>query len=313
MLAGEYVVLERGMPALAVAVDRRLEVEIVADAMRRSWVVTSEGLGLKEAPVKQVPILSEVIARVPNLPQGGRIVVTSELGVGPNKPGLGGSAALCAATFAGLWKLSGASGAPDLDLAIAAHRAAQGGIGSGYDVATSLSGGVALVHPGINRSALIERLAWPDGLHAAVFRAHRGSSTTELLNKLEAWRAEDPESLEACIDPLAAETEAFIASFRAGEVGAILDAAAQVQEELMTMDRVGELGIMAGGQLQLLGVIEDFGAIGRTAGAGGGDCAWALSEDPTVFEELTEVLAGMGFERVVVGLGAPGVLVGEAT
>ncbi len=313
MLAGEYVVLERGLPALAVAIDRRLEVEITADSMRRSWCVTSEAIGLKDAPLKQVPVLAEVLARVPGVPQGGRIVVRSELGAGPGKPGLGGSAALCAAAFAGLWKLVGAQGSPDLDLAIAAHRAAQGGVGSGYDVATSLSGGVALVYTSNRPTALVEQLSWPEGLHAAIFKAHRGSATAELIQKLAAWRDEDLESFEACIDPLAAETEAFIAAFRAGDVVEILDAAAQVQEELMTLDRIGELGILGGGQLQLLGVIEDHGAIGRTSGAGGGDCAWALTDEPEIFEGLTRELAKMGFERVDVGLGASGVSVGETT
>lgn len=313
MLAGEYVVVECGVPALAVAVDRRINVEIAPES-RRTWLVTSQGLGLHDAPLKSVPVLAEVVARVNGIPSGGRITVTSQLGEGPNKPGLGGSAALCAAAFTALWQLSGAEGPPSLELAIAAHRAAQGGLGSGYDVATALTGGVTLFHPAADgASARVERLEWPQGLHAAVFQTHQGAQTQELLIRMQAWREEDEESYESCIVPLAAETEAFIKAFSSGDVLQILDGASQVQEELAMMDRIGELGILSGGQAQLLGAIEDAGAIGRTAGAGGGDCAWALSDDPDCLERIAEGAREFGFERLSIGLGEPGTSLGSGS
>lgn len=312
MLAGEYVVVERGIPALAVAVDRRLTVEVVPDAGRRQWLVTSPALALKDAQLKAVPVLAEVIARVPGLPPGGRITVSSQLGEGADKPGLGGSAALCAAAIAACWRLSGASGPPDVQLAIAAHRAAQGGRGSGYDVAAVMQGGLTLFRPGDGHSpASVEALPWPKGLHAAVFRAGRGSSTVDLLGRMASWRDEDPESFDACIEPLAAETLSLIAAFRSGNVPQILDGLAQVQEELQTMDRIGELGILAGGQCQLLGLIEDAGAIARTSGAGGGDCAWALTDDPERLTAVATAAAELGFKRLEVQLGGPGLRVGD--
>lgn len=311
MLAGEYVVVERGIAALAVAVDRRMHVEIVPEA-RRTWLVTSPALGLRDAPLKSVPVLAEVVARMTNIPAGGRISISSELGEGPNKPGLGGSAALCAAAYMGLWKASGSVGQPDLEVAIAAHRAAQGGRGSGYDVATALQGGVALFHPARpGLAARVERLKWPVGLHAAVFRTGRGADTAEQLARMQTWRDEDDESYEACIEPLAAETEAFISAFIGGDVARILDAASQVQEELAMMDRIGELGILAGGQAQLLGAIEDGGAIARTSGAGGGDCAWALSDDPACLERVTRACAEYGFQQLSIELGGHGTRVGD--
>lgn len=311
MLAGEYVVVERGVPALAVAVDKRMRVEIVPET-RRNWVVTSPGLGLRDAPLKSVPVLAEVVARLPGIPSGGRIAIASELGEGPDKPGLGGSAALCAAAFVGLWKVSGAEGPPDLEIAIAAHRAAQGGRGSGYDVATALAGGVTLFRPGTDGArARVEALRWPSGLFAAVFRTGRGADTSELLGRMAAWREEDEPSYESCIEPLALETEAFIAAFAGGDVSRILDAAAQVQEELMTMDRIGELGILGGGQAQVLGIIEDSGAVGRTSGAGGGDCAWALSDDPEVLDRVARAASELGFQRLGVGLCGRGTSLGD--
>lgn len=316
MLAGEYVVVERGVPALSVAIGRRLTVECatatpgdlrVAIGGQQGWTVTSPALSLVDEPAHKVPVLAEVLHRIPGVPPTGRLTITSELG-GADKPGLGSSAALAAAAAMALWRHLGHAGEPELDLTIAAHRAAQGGRGSGYDVATAVRGGLVVFHPaprgraqghtaGTPPSPRIERLSWPTGLHAAAFSTGRSASTTDLLARVETWREEDEESFDACIGPLAAETLAFIDAFRAGQVRAILDAAAQVQEELATMDRIGDLGIMGGGQLQLLGAIEDLGAIGRTSGAGGGDCAWALTDDPERLEAVARSLTALGFVR----------------
>ena len=329
MLAGEYVVVERGVPALSVSIGKRIEVEaarVVSGGLRAvtagpvgGWTVTSEALGFIDEPVGKVPVLAEILQRIPGVPQSGRFTVKSQLGAGKDKPGLGSSAALCSAAASALWRLAGQNGAPELELIIQAHRAAQGGRGSGYDVATSTQGGVVVFHPAPRSrpqaGPKVERIAWPSGLYAAAFSTGRAASTTELLGRVETWREEDAESFEACIGPFAAETLAFIDAFRAQNVRAILDAAAQVQEELATMDRIGDLGVLAGGQLQLLGVIEDHGAIGRTSGAGGGDCVWALTDDPERLETIAEVLEGGGFARQTPKgepLGGPGASVGAA-
>lgn len=309
MLAGEYVVVERGVPALSVAIGRRLTVECatsplgelrVAIAGQSGWTVTSPALSLVDEPAHKVPVLAEVLHRIPGVPPTGRLTISSELG-GADKPGLGSSSALAAAAAAALWRHLGHPGEPELELTIAAHRAAQGGRGSGYDVATAVRGGLVVFHPAPRgrpqTTPRVERLSWPSGLHAAAFSTGRSASTTDLLARVETWREEDEESFDACIGPLAAETLAFIDAFRGGDVRAILDAAAQVQEELATMDRIGDLGIMGGGQLQLLGAIEDLGAIGRTSGAGGGDCAWALTDDPSRLEAVARSLESLGFVR----------------
>ncbi|MFO0748722.1 MAG: hypothetical protein U1F43_24125 [Myxococcota bacterium] len=47
---------------------------------------------------------------------------------------------------------------------IAAHRAAQGGRGSGYDVAACLVGGVTIFTPGPGTNPpRVERIGWPEG------------------------------------------------------------------------------------------------------------------------------------------------------
>lgn len=313
MLAGEYVVVERGTPALAVAVDRRVTVEAHVDSSG-GWRVTSEAAGLSDAPVSQSPFIAEALARVPGVPRSGRLVVTSQAALGPDKAGLGTSAALCVAAFAAFHRLAGNLGPPDLAPIIGAHRAAQGGRGSGYDVATSLLGGIAIFTPGLGVEApKVERVPWPKGLVATVFKSRRGASTSAMLARVAAWREEDPDTLDACLDPLAIETEELVNAFRSGDVERFLTACAQVQEELGAMDRLGDLGVLAGGTLQLAGVIEDAGCVARTSGAGGGDSVWALSDDPRALERASQGAKELGFERLDVSFPGSGLLVEDVS
>ncbi|MCC6623290.1 MAG: hypothetical protein IT385_18675 [Deltaproteobacteria bacterium] len=311
MLAGEYVVVERGTPALSVAVEHRVTLEATVREAP-GWSVTSEALGFVEEPLYRVPVLAEALARVPGAPRGGHVLVRSALGAGPEKPGLGSSAAVCVAGFAAFTRLLGTGAEPSLLTIIEAHRAAQGGMGSGYDVATALHGGLIVFEPAAPGAApKVEPLAWPTGLVAAVFKAHRGASTIDMLRRVAAWRDEDPETLDACLEPLAIETEELVAAFRKGDVERVLTAAAQVQEELGVMDRMGDLGILSGGQIQLHGVIEDSGCVGRTSGAGGGDCVWALADDPEAITRAMSSARELGFTCLDLRFPAAGLRIGE--
>ncbi|TNF24237.1 MAG: hypothetical protein EP329_25335 [Deltaproteobacteria bacterium] len=307
MVAGEYTVSGPGGVALAVAVDRRLTVEVRPGGT--SWKVSSEALGLVDVAPVAVPIVAHALERVDGLPSGGQIHILGDLGVGPTKPGFGSSAALAAASLTALQRLAGQV-TPNVKDAIALHRAIQGGRGSGYDVATVMTGGVTLFDNQSGR-LLCREVAWPEGLHAAVFFTGVGASTVALLDRVACWKAEDPEDMRAYLAPLGEETRELVDAWMAGDVARILTAAAQVQEELDTFDRAGEIGIYAGGQMQLLAAVEDAGAIGRTAGAGGGDCLWAFSDRAEVIERATEAAAALGFERVDVSFPASGLAVDE--
>jgi phosphomevalonate kinase len=310
MLAGEYTVVDPGGPALAVAVDARVTVEVVVDGS--AWSVTSAELQLGQAKPDAVPVVASALAAVPGCPEGGQITVHSTLGVGDKKYGLGASAALAVATMAALHRAAGLD-APTLDACIAVHRAAQRGLGSGYDVATAFTGGVALFEPAAagGPGPTVTALSWPPGLHAAVFHTGQGASTTALLDRVSCWRSEDPEDMKFYLDPLVAESREFIDAWKAADVRRILTSAAQLQEELDAFDRAGEIGIYGGGQMQLLAAVEDAGAIGRTSGAGGGDCVWALTDRAATLERATAAAAALGYTRLSLEFPEGGVNVGD--
>jgi phosphomevalonate kinase len=305
MMAGEYVVTTGRTAALSVSVNPRVTVRFVANSAL-GWRIDAPELGLVGARLDKVPMFAEAVSLFPGATPA-RVEIRSELGAGPAKPGLGASSAVCVAACQALAAHTRRP-LPGLGQIVAAHRRGQGGVGSGYDVATALHGGLMVYRPGQGASAepQLEPLSWPVGLHAAVFYSGFGGSTRALLERVGAWRLDDVESFEACIDPLAAETHAFIDAFRAGDVGRILTQAAQLQEELAFFDRVGELGILPTGPCQLAGAIEDAGAIARTSGAGGGDCMWALSDDPETIARASDAAAELGFARLEVDLAGEG-------
>lgn len=306
MLAGEYTSVVGGGRALAVAVERRLRVTLIPGG--DAWRVTSPAMGLVDAAPSELPVVAAVLARFNGLAPAA-LMIESELGVGHAKLGLGGSAALCVALFGALRRYVGLE-PPTVADVVAAHREAQGGRGSGYDVATSLLGGVVL-YDGHADPPTAERVDWPGGLFAAVLHTGRGASTIDLLDRVACWRNEDPDDMRAYLGPLLGETRDFIDAWLAGDVPRILTAAAQVQEELDAFDRAGEIGIYAGGQMQLLATIEDAAAIARTAGAGGGDCAWALADRPALVQRAADAAVAAGFSAVELTMPAAGLEVEE--
>ncbi len=292
MLAGEYTVVDPGGPSLAVAVGRYMTVTVEPGGSR--WRVTSPGMALFEAEPAAVPIVGVALDRISGLPGAGLITVESDLGVGPTKPGLGASAALAVGVAGALEVLAG-RGRPCLEVALTIHRAAQRGLGSGYDVATCLQGGVT-VFDNTLATPRVRALCWPSGLRAVAFFTGQGASTVALLERVACWRSEDPEDLGEHLLPLAEETQELVAAWESEDAERILTAAAQVQEELDAFDRAGEIGIYGGGQMQLLGAIEDAGAVARTSGAGGGDCVWALATREVAIERAIAGARALGFE-----------------
>jgi phosphomevalonate kinase len=303
MLAGEYTVVDPGGPALAVAVGARVRVGVEEGGKR--WRVTSEALGLAEAEVDEVPLLVALLRYTPKLPKGGAFLIQSELGDGPSKPGLGASAGIVVAAALALRKLAGQP-PPKLADLIRIHRSGQGGLGSGYDVATSLAGGICLYD---SLTCEAQAMAWPEGLHAAAIHCGHGSDTTKMLEKLRAWQVAKPKLVELRREAHAESAQNFIAAWLDGSVRWVLEAAAQTQEALWQFDRAGQLGITGGAHGEVLGAIGDAGAIARTAGAGGGDSAWALSDDPETLARAVAACEALGYQSLELAFGAPGAAV----
>jgi phosphomevalonate kinase len=85
-----------------------------------------------------------------------------------------------------------ARGAEAAGLALRAHRSAQGGRGSGYDVLCSFHGGAGLFHGGREPSWQPCRLAWEPAFF--LFPGPAPVSTPDAIDRYTRWKQRDPQS-----------------------------------------------------------------------------------------------------------------------
>jgi phosphomevalonate kinase len=202
LLLGEYAVLEEGGLGIALAVERRLTAGAEpADEL----ILTGEWGGGQDLRWSEVEpgssaLVTAVVAACRErlqilgraLPRTRIHVDSTPLFLGGRKGGFGSSAAVAVALT---WVLLGlASGRPDAkvaaEVALGAHRRAQGGQGSGYDVFASSFGGVGLFTGGERPSWEPLRLDWLAPLFLS--RGPRSVSTPQAIECYRRWRAHSP-------------------------------------------------------------------------------------------------------------------------
>lgn len=298
MLAGEYAVVDGSAPALSLALGVRAEVRLVEGGT--GWRVTSPAYDLDEAPVSAVPVIAAAL-RWCRPADSGHFIVRSDLGAGPTKPGFGSSAAVAVAAAGALRTLAGGP-RPTVAEMVAVHREAQGGRGSGYDVATALVGGVCIFDRSDASRPTARAARWVDGLHAAVIFTGQGAKTTRHLRRLE--RAAADTATREAMAAHAQAASALVSAWEAADVGAVLGAATAAEVALAALDAAGDLGIGGGGQAEARRAIVSAGAVARTSGAGGGDCLWALAAEPHTLAAAVAAAVAAGFSRLDVGLTA---------
>jgi mevalonate kinase len=183
-ITGEYAVLE-GAPALVLAIDRVARVEL-EDSGERGYEITAPGLGILAArgeldasgrmawpgldtpTVRQLALVGAVLETLategPPAPFRAHLDTRAfhAAADGHAKLGLGSSGALTVALASSVCARDGRD-APGIATLIAAHRRAQGGSGSGLDIAASVSGGL-LAYCLEDGQPRVMPATWPAGL-----------------------------------------------------------------------------------------------------------------------------------------------------
>lgn len=286
VLSGEYAVLG-GAPAVAMAVDRRAVVTIrpgAGDTLRSSGVVT------KPDP----RLLEHVRAAAGGTPVRGAVhldtsaFVDSASGM---KLGIGSSAALTVALARA--QLPADTPAQRVQaVASAAHRAFQGGLGSGVDIATALAGGLVRFRMGEPPEAL----AWPNGLRSALLWSGVAATTRERLQKQAGAEA------QAALRPLIVESGRVAACWAAADAAALL---AAYRDYVAALARFGVdrgLGIFDAGHDRLASRAAGAGLVYKPCGAGGGDVGIVLGTDADAVEAFGATAEQHGFMRLDIGI-----------
>jgi phosphomevalonate kinase len=203
------------------------------------------------------------------------------------KLGLGSSAALCVAVYAGFSKLLGQH--PSHAGAAEAHRRFQGGAGSGIDVAAAWYGGTlrfrrpagAGCDPG-------EVVPWPLPAGITLSFVYTGvpARTADHLQRLSCWLE------QGSGQELGALAAASASMFESGDLMAALE---RYVAALRTLDQAAELGIFSEPHRRLRQLAFDAGVVYKPCGAGGGDLGAAFTPDPEAADRFARLVADNGF------------------
>ena len=303
VIVGEYAVL-RGATAVVMAVDRRASVRVRPSRSARSCVVTpghAEGrwefdvtAGKVEWAETAGPAIIEAVVTVVKDPQDMPLDISIDTATfrdaaSGNKLGLGSSAAATTALVAAL-----APAETDdnnlVRLAAKAHRALQGGMGSGIDIAASCAGGTVAF---ARDAGITGRIAWPAELHYRFFFSGRPASTRDAISRTagiadsdSAWRR-----LVASADSAARGVASGDAAQAQASVKAYGDA-------LRRFDKAHGAGIFSAGHDELHGQAIRDGIAYKPCGAGGGDIGVALDTDPGRLDAFSAVAHDLGFVQL---------------
>jgi phosphomevalonate kinase len=307
---GEYGVVDGG-PAVVASINRRLRVRV--RARRGSGEITVHGGGapvrrtlgceqIADVPpeVRFVMAAALVAARVFALDATDLDITTeSELDPGATKTGLGGSAAVTAATVRAVHRIArdrepcGDEEHPQVAAAVYAHRLSQGS-GSAADVIASSAGGLVWLD-GLDGSDVPTsvadaaaratgqpldwaRLALPSTLALEVVASGRSCATAPRVARYRAAAARSARSVEAWASGMRAASEGFRDGCRAGNAATVLRATRLAARLLSRLGAIASIAVYTP-ELRLACALADTlpGTAAKPSGAGGGDCAIAIT------------------------------------
>jgi len=286
-LIGEYAVLEGGVAVLA-SINRYAVARYVPGSVSQSPLVT-------EAMRAAVAALG---ARASALPRGAVQVDTSTFSNGGMKLGLGSSAATAVASVAALMETVGVSVDANRHLAFsaaeAAHSAAQGGRGSGADVAAAVYGGIiGFVRPP-GRSPEIVQLSPLAQLRTVVFWTGQSESTVAMIRSVVSLAQRSPHAYIAVIERLKALADQFRQAYAIGRVGEVIDAARDYGATLAELGAAASTPIVTSRFRLAAEIGAALGGAAKPSGAGGGDIGIAFFAEQGAVDEFCSRLAVLG-------------------
>lgn len=304
LLAGEYAVLQPGRSCLVAAVDRRLHVRVNrSDA----WSAAHGSARWREGePVPEA--LRFVVAAMDMVRVRGALkplhLETSDLmRFDGRKLGLGGSAASTVAAALAAGGETGISRDELWALCDQVHRAVQGGKGSGADVAASVFGGVL-------RYSREPHVATPIAVHPElrVVAVWAGESvkTAPRLERFHAFVDREPAWADAWANRSESAVRGLSIAVASGDLEAMRASMAQARAALVELGEACGLDLETERLRNAADLAFAHGACGKLSGAGGGDCAVALTMGDDHASRLVEEYAKAGLPAFVLPIASEG-------
>jgi phosphomevalonate kinase len=234
-----------------------------------------------------------------------------------SKLGLGSSAAAAVAAAAAVYAAHGADlSEPSVRRAVLEHafrgHRAVAPEGSGADVAACTLGGlVGFQRPdGIESDAFVaETMVWPASITIRVVWTGAEARTRDLVSRVRALRAADPGRYARVAAPLRDAAAALRAAVEAGEARAAVHAAAVHGDAMAALGEAAGVAIVEPRLRAVSDLARAHGGAAKPSGAGGGDVALALFDDPAAADRFAAACSAVGATLVPLSPGADGVRV----
>lgn len=323
ILFGEYAVLE-GAPAMVAAVDRRARVTI-GPAPSGEIHVAAPNIGVSakgryrrgdrrvlwsgsQSVRRRLRLVTDIMVAF-GIDDGSALTLdTSDFFAGQHaKFGIGSSAALTVA-LAGAIRASQGGAPPELAELVDAHRAVQGGRGSGVDIGAALAGAVSIYRTG-QPGPSVQPAQLPDDLHWCCVFTGRSASTSAALRSLAGWRARHPGDYRRHIAALTATAEDGIRATERSDAAALLESIADYGARLDELGTAAGIDIVSADHRSLGNVADACGVIYKPSGSGGGDIGVAFSRDTDHIDAFRRAAASSGYRMIDMALAERGLTV----
>lgn len=276
IVAGEWAVLE-GYHSIAVALNKGVTVFITPSNVLQEF----DSPFVKSAVDVAIKHINELGKKHRNF----NISISSDISeiLLPNgkttKVGLGSSAAVVVAVIKAILLFHDVEESKDVifELGCMAHMAAQGGLGSCVDVAVSTYGGSILY-----KKPHAVPIYIPKELNILIGFSGQSSSTPLLMKKVFLFKKENPKRYKDICEEIGSIVLNLVPALEKMEISKIYDL---IKRHRVLLRKLGE---ESGTDLEtydlkkLCDIAEGCGACAKFSGAGGGDCAIAITEDASV-------------------------------
>ncbi|NNF17653.1 MAG: hypothetical protein HKN70_12995 [Gammaproteobacteria bacterium] len=314
-LLGEYAVLF-GAPAVVMAVDRYVSVTIepASDCYRAEFLGNAlppiqgqwqnEMLAWEDSEPGHslLTTLCDVLADAQVLSQNTlpfRILIDSaELCHNGEKLGLGSSAAVTNAVVRAVLAYVGneTSGADIETLVFAAHSQFQQGLGSGADVAASLTGGLIIYQRATMRKPVsIRKLPAASGWYMSSVWVGKPASTTSALRMMDKFITADERGFQKVLVPLKDGARLGAAALLKGDSAGFLSACDQYCHDLSEFGRIVGLDVVSDAHAECGEIARRRGVVYKPSGAGNGDYGIGLSSDISSLQSFEDDLTAAGY------------------
>ncbi len=268
-LVGEYAVLD-GAPAVLAAVSRYAVAQYLAELSPETPII-------EETVKRAIAALGDLASAIP---PGSVLVNTAGFRQRSSKLGLGSSAAAAVAAAGAVFEIAGQRLADNREelfaVADEAHRAAQGGIGSGADVAASVHGGfISFVRPPGGKP-VITPLTPPDTLDLVVFWSGSPARTTDMIQTVRALGKSQPSTYARHMRRLRQISEGFVRAFTYRNAQGVIAQTDEYGRELEALGKSAGAPIVTPLFAEAADLARGLGGAAKPSGAGGGDVGIAL-------------------------------------